>query len=871
MERYAVLIAVALASPALCHGGKPMHTDTYAMPEVALNRGWAEQAFSLSPAPPMPADRLSIVHEDEPGDTKVDTCSFASRPPIRLGEKTYAHGIGVNSHSVLRVSLTRPAEGFLADIGLDRNVDGTAASVRFHVSVGGADVFSTEVLRPGAPTQSIDVPLDGARELELTVDDGGDGRGWDQGDWADARVVLDDGTVLWLDDLARVADPFTGLPFSFVYDGRPSGELLSGWERSMTDEEIDTARRCRTLTLTDPQTGLQVRALCTIYTDTPGADWTVHFTNTGTADTPVIEQIQALDTTVRLGIDAQAALHRLRGSSCAVDDWLPFDDAIPVGKRVEFAPADGKSSLGASPFFSVSWGGGGVVTAVGWSGQWAASVENATDGLRLRAGIQKVHLRLRPGETIRGPRVLQLHWRRPDFSRATQASRTRLKPGLQPATEDPWRPYNLFRRTMLAHVVPKVDGKTVTPPIVQMSTSFYELNDGTEANVLSHLDAIKGLGFEFFWLDAYWTRGGFPAGMGNYGFPLSRVEPPDRFPNGLRPIGDAAHEEGMGFLVWFEPERVAAGTEIAREHPEWVISPDGSGGGLLNLGLPEARRYLTDYLITAIRRYRITCLRIDFNIGPLPYWRHLDQQDPDRVGMAEIRYVEGLYRMWDDILAACPDLFIDNCASGGMRIDLETCSRSLPLWRTDATIAPLFGHDFDQSALQNQVMTAGLSRYVPFSTSGQMGATPYQFRSGFNAGISFAEDCRPADYPREQLRDAIAEGKRLRKYYFGDLYVLSDVSTDPAAWCVLQYDRPEEQDGMVIAFRRHKSPYASYECDLHGIDPSAHYAVTVSADYTPPTPRRMDGDRLQRLTVDIADRPGSVVVEYRRGKTRDRR
>ena len=62
-------------------------------------------------------------------------------------------------------------------------------------------------------------------------------------------------------------------------------------------------------------------------------------------------------------------------------------------------------------------------------------------------------------------------------------------------------------------------------------------------------------------------------------------------------------------------------------------------------------------------------------------------------------------------------------------------------------------------------MTAGLSRYVPFSTSGQMGATPYLFRSGFNAGISFGEDCRPAGYPLELLKQAIAEGKRIRKYY----------------------------------------------------------------------------------------------------------
>ena len=79
-------------------------------------------------------------------------------------------------------------------------------------------------------------------------------------------------------------------------------------------------------------------------------------------------------------------------------------------------------------------------------------------------------------------------------------------------------------------------------------------------------------------------------------------------------------------------------------------------------------------------------------------------------------------------------------------------------------------------------MSLGLNRYVPFSTVGQMGATPYLFRSGFNGGIAFAEDCRPADYPRDLLRQAIAEGKRLRPYWFGDFYPLSDPTLDPAGW-----------------------------------------------------------------------------------------
>jgi alpha-galactosidase len=161
-------------------------------------------------------------------------------------------------------------------------------------------------------------------------------------------------------------------------------------------------------------------------------------------------------------------------------------------------------------------------------------------------------------------------------------------------------------------------------------------------------------------------------------------------------------------------------------------------------------------------------------------------------------------------------------------------------------------------------MSAGLNRYVPFSVVGQMGATPYLFRSGFNAGIAFCQDCRPRDYPRDLLKQAIAEGKRIRKYWFGDFYPLSEVTLSPTDWCVMQYHRPAEQDGMVVAFRRDRSPYASYDCQLRGIDPAAEYEVTQSAGYQPSPPVVMKGQRLQQFKAEIDDRPGLVIIEYRR-------
>ena len=809
--------------------------------EVSFNRAWGENAFTDVRTPTAPGDRLLLIHEGTPGDTKIDRSSGGGK--LQLGEKTYSTGLGVSAQTVLKVELAHPAVRFRTNIGVDQFYDAINSSVRFVIEAGGKKIFVSEFMKVSDGSRAIDIPLDGAMTFDLVVETAPGSKGSGRADWADANLLLQDGSQLRLDELADKWSVDTDLPFSFVLGGKSSREFLSQWKREVHIDKMDDNRIRRTMIFRDPKTVIEVRAVATIYTDTPGVDWTLYITNHGTQDTPIIEKLNALDVMVNPGVGTTPVLERLRGSDARVDDWQPYEDLLKPEQRLEFTPTAGKSSEGACPYFTLQYGGGGVITAVGWSGKWRAATEWQKDGkLKLQAGLPNLHLALHPGESIRSPRIMQLYW----FGK------------------DRFRGYNFFRRTMLSHIVPRINGAVAVPPIVHMSTSFYELNESTENNVLSHLTSIKGLGFEMFWLDAYWTKGGFPEGMGNYGFPLRRVEPEDRFPHGLKPTGDAVHREGMGFVLWFEPERVFRGTYLAKEHPEWVVTLSKSDNELYNLGVPEAREYMTKYLVAAIKEYGVDCLRIDFNFDPAPYWEQLDAKDPSRTGLAEIRYIEGLYQMWDDILKAVPNLFIDDCAGGGRRIDLETSSRSIPLWRTDGTITPLMELNYNQSALQNQVMTAGLDRYVPFSTSGQMGATPYLFRSGFNAGISFAEDLRAPTYPRDLLRQGINEGKRIRKYYFGNFYPLNEVTTSPEDWSVLQYHRPAEQDGIVLAFRRDRSSYNNYESALREIAPEAKYQVTFYHTYDPDKTVTMSGSDLQHLNLQIDGSPGSLLVEYKK-------
>lgn len=397
--------------------------------ELWFNRAWAEKAFAGVQTKMAPNNRLVLVHEDTPSGTKKNLSSAGGK--IRLGEKTYAHGIGVTSRSVLQVKLTKPAVRFRADIGLDRIVDHTNTSVRFGVNVGGKHVFLSEFMKPSGAVRSIDVPLDGALAFDLIVEAGPDSQDSGQADWADASVLLQDGSQLRLDELADQWELGADLPFSFLLDGHPSSEFLSEWKRDVQLEQLDQTRLRRTVTLQDPKTGIELRAVATIYTDTPGVDWTLYFSNHGSQDTPIIEKLNALDVTLNPGVGTTPRFYRLRGSNAAVDDWQPFEDSVEPGQRIEFAPTNGRSSETACPFFNLQYGGGGVITAIGWSGQWSASAERNKDGkIRIQAGMQNLHLRLHPGESIRSPRILQLYW----FG------------------DDSFRALNLFRSTMLSHI-----------------------------------------------------------------------------------------------------------------------------------------------------------------------------------------------------------------------------------------------------------------------------------------------------------------------------------------------------------------------------------------------------------------------------------
>ena len=414
---------------------------------------------------------------------------------------------------------------------------------------------------------------------------------------------------------------------------------------------------------------------------------------------------------------------------------------------------------------------------------------------------------------------------------------------------------------MMKYGMPKPNGKLPEPLLTASSSRAYtEMTGANVQNQMMHIDRYleEGLKLDYWWMDAGWYK--MPKGS----WPETGTWEVDdkRFPQGLRPISDYAHSKGVKIILWFEPERVTAGSWLTETHPEWVLG--GKKGGLLNLGNHDAWQWLVDHIDRLITQQGIDVYRQDFNMDPLGNW--VGNDSPDRRGITEIKHVTGYLAYWDELLRRHPNLWIDTCASGGGRLDLETLRRSVPLWRSDYAFEPI-GH---------QCMTLSLSSWAPYHGTGTVASSnagyygggktpiePYAFWSNCTMATGFGIDIREKglDYPA--LRRLVEQRKQIVPYYYGDFYPLTPYSLDATLWCAWQFDCPEKGEGMIQAFRRASSPYESLRAPLRGLDPSAVYVLTnVQTNVS----KEATGKELVEVGVPLVidEQPGAAVIVYKK-------
>lgn len=604
------------------------------------------------------------------------------------------------------------------------------------------------------------------------------------------------------------------MPISFVYGGQRIAGIPQEWGRHVVRRRTGPHVEETICTGRDPRTGLQVTVESQTYADYPVTEWTAWLRNDGAQASPVIADLAAMDIELA---GARPILHRCNGDFYSADGYTPEEIPLTPGTTIRCSPRGGRPCDGAFPYFRLVFPGGGVSIAVGWPAQWAAVFTGVGAGVRVRAGQEHVHLRLFPGERLRTPRMALLSW-----------------------VGDTSSGINLWRRWYRDHVLPHPDGRPLQPLLAcSCNDGGEEFTQATEENQLRFMDAFRRHGFDFdiWWIDAGWYPCRDEHGERHWTHTGTWEPDPERFPRGLRPVADRAAAYGARLLLWFEPERVVPGSWLDRAHPEWLLSlqTPGPGGAttrdrLLDLGNPECRRWLTDHVSRLISEQGIGVYRQDFNFAPLPYWQEHDAAD--RRGWHENQHVQGYLRYWDDLLAAHPGLWIDSCASGGRRNDLETMRRSVPLHYSDYGygIHPVklaFQHTllgwlpyFKESALSWDTLGPGEDRWFNRANDA------FAYHCAMAGMLATAFDIRGDSGHHGLSRQMIAVWRRAAPtILFGDYHPLTPFSREADRWVVRQFDCPERGEGLIQGIRLQECPTAAITVHPRALRRQARYLL----------------------------------------------
>jgi alpha-galactosidase len=536
------------------------------------------------------------------------------------------------------------------------------------------------------------------------------------------------------------------------------------------------------------------------YLEHAATEWQFRLRAPESGESPLYENLKSADFEVAFPDNAAVMLRWSKGSHSEPGDFEPKTNPLVVGETFPLESFGGRSSDGVMPYFNLAGEGGGLIVAIGWTGDWKASFELQDNGrVRVTAGLKRTRFRLAPGEEVRLPSLLVMNY-----------------------SGDWIDGQNRFRRLMLEQFTPRNHPPMTLMPVQAGVHGIFPFNETSEEKLVqlaADVAALK-LPLDCYHLDAGWNEGGFPKGQGN------PQADPVRFPNGLAPVGAAVRKTGMRFLAWFEPERAMRGTWMEREHPDWLLKPTDTPEGLryqerdgfllLDLGHAEARQWAIESVSEEITRSGLDFYRQDFNLYPAYFW-HTDEK-PDEIGLREIRHINGLYDFLDELARRHPGLILDNCAAGGRRLDFEMMRRCIVLWRSDNT----WGHEtFPQNV---QAMTHGLSHWLPMHGLGAAATDDLAMRSGMGACGGFSINYRNPKAVAA-LRKHLDSYLKVRPLYTGDFYPLTPHTLETSQWIAWQFHRADLGESLVQAFRRPEAETETLTVKLRGLDPQQYYKI----------------------------------------------
>ncbi|WP_366146563.1 alpha-galactosidase [uncultured Pseudokineococcus sp.] len=460
-----------------------------------------------------------------------------------------------------------------------------------------------------------------------------------------------------------------------------------------------------------------------------------------------------------------------------------------------------------------------------WSGNHVTCAERVAEGGRLLSGGELLlpgEVRLAEGEEYVGPWLYGAH-----AADGLDGVAARFHTDLRAREQHPGSP---------------------RPVVMNVWEAVYFDHDLDRLVDLARLGAEVGA--ERFVLDDGWFRHrrDDSAGLGDW------YVDEDVWPQGLAPLVDAVRAHGMEFGLWFEPEMVNPDSDLARAHPDWILRTGGREPLLsrrqqvLDLGNPDARAHILERLDSLLTEYDISYVKWDHN-------RDLLDAGSGPVRAAGVHaQTLAVYGLLDELRRRHPEVEIESCSSGGLRVDLGILERTDRVWGSDC-IDPL----------ERQQIQRWTTQLVPPELVGSHVGSPHSHTTGRTHDLSFRAgtalfcsfgiewDISSASAEeRQELAGWVSLYQEVRGLLHTGTVVRAD-QWDPAVALhgVVAPDGSDALFALVQLTTALTSVPGSVR--LPGLRPEATYRVVAQAPGDLPRVRR------QRLTPWLAEDDGVVL------------
>ncbi|SLN55106.1 Alpha-galactosidase [Pseudooctadecabacter jejudonensis] len=317
-----------------------------------------------------------------------------------------------------------------------------------------------------------------------------------------------------------------------------------------------------------------------------------------------------------------------------------------------------------------------------------------------------------------------------------------------------------------------------------------------------------------------------------------------KYPDGLGPLIDHVHAQGMAFGIWFEPEMINPDSDIHRAHPDWALGSEdqllGRQQKALNMALPAVRDYLYDRIARVLQDHPIDYIKWDHNrVLPMP----------------DAAQTRGSYALIDRLRADFPHVEIESCASGGGRIDFGILKRTQRVWLSDSN-----------DALERLNIQHNAALFLPLSitgshvgprrchTSGRVFDISFRAWVAAQRHMGFEMDPRELDDYETRVLTEVTSWWKHNRDWMEDADILRLDSSDPAVICEQQMTREGDRFVVFAGKAATSAQISPRPLRLTNLDPTAMYEINLA--------NRLTASHLSRGVPALKDGPVAVSGAY---------